>query len=169
MPSAYELRTESRVFKEERFDTIMWLNVGLRKADREFVFEYHTNDNVESRRKLTVLVIDDSADIALMLTTILQNAGYEAVMSTSAVEALKLADNRNFDLVISDIAMPEMDGYSLARALRSRPEYREVPLIAVTGFDQYDDRERALAAGFNTHVKKPVEPTHFIELVSNIT
>jgi CheY-like chemotaxis protein len=157
------------VFKEEGFDTIMWLDIGLRKTGREFVFEYHTNDNVEGRRKLSALVVDDSADIALMLTMILQNAGYEAVMSTSAVEALKLADNRNFDLVISDIAMPEMDGYSLARALRSRPEYRQIPLIAVTGFDRYDDRERALAAGFNTHIKKPVEPTRFIELVSSIT
>jgi len=147
----------------------MGLDVRLRKDAGEFLFDYHTNDSGESRGKLTALVVDDSTDIALMLAMILQKAGYEAVMSTSAVEALKLADNRHFDLVISDIAMPEMDGYSLARALRSRPEYREVPLIAVTGFDQYDDRERALAAGFNTHIKKPVEPTHFIELVSSIT
>jgi CheY-like chemotaxis protein len=114
-------------------------------------------------------VVDDSTDIALMLATILRHAGYEAVMSTSAVEALKLADVKHFDLVISDIAMPEMDGYSLASALRSRPEYRQVPLIAVTGFDQYDDRERALAAGFTTHIKKPVEPTQLVELVRSIT
>jgi CheY-like chemotaxis protein len=146
----------------------MSLDVGLRKAAEEFLLECRTNDNVESGRKPTALVVDDSTDIAVMLTMILQQAGYDAVMSTSAVEALKLADTRHFDLVISDIAMPEMDGYSLARALRSRPEYREVPIIAVTGFDQYDDREGALAAGFNTHMKKPIEPTRFIELVRSV-
>jgi CheY-like chemotaxis protein len=109
--------------------------------------------------------VDDSTDIAIMLVMILQHAGYDAVMSISAPEALKLAHTQHFDLVVSDIAMPEMDGYSLVRALRSIPEYQDVPLVAVTGFDQYDDRERALAAGFNTHVRKPIHPEMFMELI----
>lgn len=67
-----------------------------------------------------------------------------------------------------DIAMPGMDGYSLATALRSRPEYQEVPLVAVTGFDQYDDRERALAAGFNTHLRKPIDPLEFTDLIQKL-
>ncbi|HJP91579.1 MAG TPA: response regulator [Pyrinomonadaceae bacterium] len=118
--------------------------------------------------KPIALVVDDSIDIGLLLVMILQSAGYEAVMSTSAIDALALMEEKHFDLVVSDIAMPDMDGYSLANALRSRPEYQHVPLIAVTGFDQYDDRQRALAAGFNTHVKKPIDPASFINLIRQL-
>ena len=120
------------------------------------------------QQKPTALVVDDSIDIAIMLVMILQHSGYEAVMSTSAVEALKLTEAQHFDLVVSDIAMPGMDGYALAMALRSRPEYQGVPLVAVTGFDQYDDRQRALAAGFNTHIRKPIDPTKFIDLIQKL-
>ena len=124
---------------------------------------------LESQPKPTALVVDDSTDIAFMLVMILQSAGYEAVMSTSATDALALTDVKHFDLVVSDIAMPDMDGYSLAKALRSRPEYEHIPLVAVTGFDQFDDRERALAAGFNTHVKKPIDPSSFINLIRKLS
>jgi len=88
-------------------------------------FERHANKATgpESQLKPTALVVDDSADIAFMLLMILQNAGYEAVMSTSAIDALSLTELKHFDLVVSDIAMPDMDGYSLAKALRSRAEY----------------------------------------------
>ena len=122
----------------------------------------------EFQTKPIALVIDDSIDIALLLVLILQSAGYEAVMSTSAIDALALTEEKHFDLVVSDIAMPDLDGYSLANALRSRPEYQHVPLVAVTGFDQFDDRQRALAAGFNTHVKKPIDPASFINLIRQL-
>ena len=122
----------------------------------------------EPQSKPIALVIDDSIDIGFLLVMILQSAGYEAVMSTSAIDALALTEERHFDLVVSDIAMPDMDGYSLANALRSRPEYQHVPLVAVTGFDEYDDRQRALAAGFNTHVKKPIDPATFINVIRQL-
>src|SRR5262245_32110850 len=115
------------------------------------------------------LIVDDSTDIALMLATILQQNGYEALIVTSAIEALALVKGKCFDLVISDIAMPEMDGYALAKAIRSLPEYQTVPLIAVTGFDQYDDRGRAIEAGFNTHMKKPIDPGNFMKLIRSLT
>ena len=66
-------------------------------------------------------MVDDSADIAQMLVVILRRAGYEPIMSMSATEALELATQTDFDLVISDIGMPIMDGYELARALRALP------------------------------------------------
>jgi len=122
----------------------------------------------ESQLKPVALVIDDSIDIAFLLVMLLQSAGYEAVMSTSAIDALALTEEKHFDLVVSDIAMPDMDGYSVANALRSRPEYQHVLLVAVTGFDEYDDRQRALAAGFNTHVKKPIDPTSFINIIRQL-
>ena len=98
--------------------------------------------------KQHVLVVDDSVDIALMLVMILQRAGYDAVMAVSATDALALAQREQFDLVISDIGMPQMDGYDLARSLRALPEYASIPMVAITGYAQFDDRWRALAAGF---------------------
>ena len=119
----------------------------------------------EPQLKPHALVVDDSEDIALLFAMMLQHAGYDALMTTSPADALKAARREHFDLVISDIGMPEMDGYALAEALRALPDFRTVPMIAVTGFDEYDNRERALAAGFNTHVKKPIDPTSFMGLV----
>ena len=118
--------------------------------------------------KPTALVVDDSVDIAFMLTTILQQAGYEALMATSAIEALELVKGKRFDLVISDIAMPDMNGYRFAKELRSLPEYQAVPLIAITGFDEYDDRERAIETGFHTHLKKPIDPANFMKVILSL-
>ena len=120
---------------------------------------------MEKQTTLRVLVVDDSADIAQMLVVILRRAGYEAIMSMSATEALELATQTDFDLVISDIGMPIMDGYELAKALRALPRYNKIPMIAVTGFAQYDDRERALDAGFNVHMKKPLDYTSLVGII----
>jgi two-component system CheB/CheR fusion protein len=132
--------------------------------------ESHSEEETrpECQFKLRALVVDDSTDIALMLVMILQHAGYEAVMAVSATNALTLAQREHFDLIVSDIGMPEMDGYSFAKAIRSLPDYRTVPMIAVTGFAEYDDRDRARDAGFNTHVKKPIDPASFINTVKTL-
>ena len=114
------------------------------------------------------LVVDDSADIAFMMVMILQHAGYEAAMAVSAVEALALAQREHFDLIISDIGMPQMDGYAFAERLRALPSYRSTPMIAITGFAEYDDRDRALSAGFNTHLKKPVDVVKLLELIQGL-
>ena len=118
--------------------------------------------------KPNALVVDDSADIAFMMVMILQHAGYEAVMAISAVEALPLAQREHFDLIISDIGMPQMDGYAFAERLRALPAYRSTPMIAVTGYAEYDDRDRALSAGFNTHLKKPVDVVKLLELIEGL-
>jgi len=64
--------------------------------------------------------------------------------------------------------MPEMDGYALVKALRSLSGYSEVPMIAITGFSEYEDRDRALAAGFDAHVKKPIDASRLIELIEEL-
>jgi CheY-like chemotaxis protein len=71
-------------------------------------------------------------------------------------------------VVISDIGMPEMNGYELARALRTIPAYENVPLVALTGYSMFDDRNRSLLAGFNEHVTKPINPRAFVELLEQL-
>ncbi|HEX8710141.1 MAG TPA: response regulator [Pyrinomonadaceae bacterium] len=118
--------------------------------------------------RLRMLVVDDEADIRLMLDLFLRNAGHEVVTASSANLALEAARREQFDLIVSDIGMPEMDGYQLALALRSMPGYKFVPLIAVTGFVEYSDRERALRAGFDERLTKPLNLNALLKIVSRL-
>ena len=71
-------------------------------------------------------------------------------------------------MIISDIGMPEMNGYELARALRALPGYEAVPMVAVTGYSMFDDRERSLRSGFNAHMTKPIEPRALLDLIEQL-
>ena len=136
----------------------------------EFNFEA-TDYQQESLGKVgtrSALVVDDAPDIALMLAFYLKRAGYRVVPVYSSSEALDAAQSEHFDLVISDIGLPVMDGYELARKLRALDDYLVTPMIAVTGFSEYDDQQKALSAGFNAHVRKPVDPTKLVELIEQL-
>ena len=114
------------------------------------------------------LVVDDAPDVTEMIALFLRYAGYETVMAFSAYDALEAARDGNFDVVVSDIGMPGMNGYELAEALRLLPEYGDVPIIAVTGFSAFDDRGRALKSGFNAHMTKPINPVSLLELIERL-
>jgi CheY-like chemotaxis protein len=118
--------------------------------------------------KMSVLVVDDVHDVTEMIALFLKHAGYEVVTADSALKALQLAESGHFDLVISDIGMPEMNGYELAGALRNLAAYQNIPLIAVTGYTEYDDRGRSLKAGFTAHLTKPIEPAHLLNLINDL-
>ena len=122
----------------------------------------------KNKEKRRVLIVDDAPDVTEMLATFLRHAGFEAVMAFSAGEALEVAQTEQFAIVISDIGMPGMNGYDLAIALRALPEYRSVPMIAVTGFAMYDDRDRALESGFNAHMAKPINPMSLLDLIKSL-
>jgi len=121
-----------------------------------------------SERSRSVLVIDDVSDVTDMLTVLLTHAGYDVTAAASALEAISLAQDHQFDLIISDIGMPEMNGYELAQALRSQAGYEVVPMVALTGFSMFDDRNRSLMAGFNAHVTKPIDPRRFLDLIEQL-
>jgi CheY-like chemotaxis protein len=116
----------------------------------------------------SALVVDDVADVTDMLSVLLTHAGYDVTCASTAPEALALAREQHFDVVISDIGMPEMNGYELAKALRSLPDYETVPMVAVTGYSMFDDRSRSLTAGFNAHVTKPIDPRAFLDLIEQL-
>ena len=115
-----------------------------------------------------VLIVDDVPDVTEMIALLLKHAGYDVSTADSAKSALRLARKKNYDLVISDIGMPEMNGYELAGALRALNNYSNTPMIAVTGYSEYDDRGRAVKAGFNVHLTKPIEPAHLLTLMSEL-
>jgi two-component system CheB/CheR fusion protein len=103
-----------------------------------------------------ILVVDDTRDTLETFAYLLEHAGAHVVQANSGAEALRLAETAAFDLVISDIGMPNMDGYELMAELRRRPRTRTTPTIALTGYGRPEDVHRALASGFDAHLDKPV-------------
>ena len=120
------------------------------------------------RERRTALVVDDVADVTEMLAVVLTHAGYSVVTAASAPAALKAAREHQFDVIISDIGMPEMNGYQLAREMRMMPGYETVPMVAVTGYSMFDDKERSTNAGFNAHMTKPIDPRALLELIDQL-
>lgn len=116
----------------------------------------------------SALVVDDVADVTEMLSVLLTHAGYEVVTASSAPMALETVKRKRFDVIISDIGMPEMNGYQLAREIRQLPDYEVVPMVAVTGYSMFDDKERSLKAGFNAHLTKPIDPRALLDLIEQL-
>lgn len=108
------------------------------------------------RRPLRLLIVEDHIDTALMLERLLAARGYEVRRSDSAEAALRLAESEGFDIVISDIGLPDMPGHDLMRRLRNRHPVRG---IAMSGFGMEEDVRRSLDAGFSEHLVKPVNLT----------
>ena len=120
------------------------------------------------REPLRLLVVDDAPDVTEMIALMMSYAGYRVATAFSATEALDAARTERFDAIISDIGMPGMSGYQLAEALRALPAYRSTPLIAVTGFSMYEDRQRALNAGFDDFLNKPISPSALLDTVRRL-
>ena len=114
------------------------------------------------------LIAEDTSDIAGLMQMTLTRLGVDSHHALNGVLALEFLSERLPDILLLDIGMPGMNGYDLALALRSLPEYRDVPLIAVTGFSIYDDRGRALECGFNAHLTKPINPMTLLDLIKSL-
>ncbi|HYO91547.1 MAG TPA: response regulator [Pyrinomonadaceae bacterium] len=120
------------------------------------------------KRHARVLVVDDAPDVLEMFSMMLKLSGYDVEVAASAAEALEHARSMQFDVIVSDIGMPEMNGYELAKRLRQMPDYSHVPMIAVTGYAMYKDKSQALDSGFNAHLSKPVNPTTLLDLIEQL-
>ncbi|MGI8838562.1 MAG: PAS domain S-box protein [Pyrinomonadaceae bacterium] len=116
-----------------------------------------------------ILVVDDSAETTDMLGRLLQFEGAFVESARSGAEALEIARRKNFDLVVSDISMPEMDGYQLLQKLRELPSMANVPAVALTGYGRGADIERALAEGFAEHLTKPLDLDQLLQIVRRLT
>ncbi len=116
----------------------------------------HVPDS-EAPTQRRILVCDDNTDAAEMMAMLLEAAGHEVVTTYTGEDAIAQAISVQPDLVFLDIGLPGMDGYEVARQLRSRPQTHDVTIAALTGYGQIEDREAALTAGCDLHLVKPVD------------
>jgi signal transduction histidine kinase len=116
-----------------------------------------------------VLVVEDSSETLELLEMLFTRRGYEVMGAGSAADAIRCVRERKPGIIISDISMPGVDGYTLLAELRRMPGLEAVPAIALTGHAMDEDRARALAAGFSIHIPKPVDPEELIRVVRRLT
>ncbi|HBB30769.1 MAG TPA: hybrid sensor histidine kinase/response regulator [Cyanobacteria bacterium UBA8803] len=118
-----------------------------------------------------VLLIDDERDTREFLTFMLEQYGALVTAATSAREGLEVLERLTPDVLVSDIGMPEQDGYTLLHQIRARsPEQGGgIPAVALTAYAREEDRQQAISAGFQVHISKPVEPTTLVHVVATLT
>jgi signal transduction histidine kinase len=142
---------------------------GLPRAAPEVAAEEPEREEERETPGVPVLVVDDSEETVELLQMFFARRGYDVMGAGSAAEAVRRAGERAPGLIISDISMPGVDGYSLLAELRRMPGLEGVPAIALTGHALDEDRERALEAGFSVHVPKPVDPDELLRVVRKLT
>jgi signal transduction histidine kinase/DNA-binding response OmpR family regulator len=119
---------------------------------------------------LRILVVDDESDACDIIAAALRHAGAFVVAANSAADAFHALDTVQPDLMVSDIAMPELDGYSLIRQIRRRPagQRGDIPAIALTAYARKEDRTNALSAGYQAHLAKPIDQVELINCIAQL-
>lgn len=114
-----------------------------------------------------ILIVDDEADMRELLLTLLEGSGAKVVAASSALEALQALDEFHPAILISDVGMPIVDGYTLIRQVRTRSPARggAIPAIALTAYAGETDQQQALAAGFHQHLSKPIDPDKLLQAI----
>lgn len=150
-----------------------------RKDIRQGGAETDETDQAEARRSsetagrldgLRILVVEDDADARSLIRMMLELSGAGVAVASTVAEAMQALEAEKPDVLVSDIAMPDEDGYVLLRKVRSLPPERGglTPAIALTGYAGRKDRELAIAAGYHTHIAKPIEPVQLVEAIERL-
>jgi CheY-like chemotaxis protein len=128
-------------------------------------------DKPSALNGLRVLIVDDEADARELCTTVLEQYGAEVIAVATASEALDVIKQSQPDVLVSDIGMPQEDGYSLiarVRALKTE-QGGQIPAVALTAYARESDRTKVLMAGFQQHLPKPVRPAELAGVVATLT
>ena len=115
-----------------------------------------------------VLVLDDEADARQLMRRVLSRCEAEVALASSAAEAFDLVETFLPDVIVSDVGMPEVDGYDFIRRVRAKRASKVLPAAALTAFARAEDRKHALLAGFQTHLAKPVDPAELVAVVASL-
>jgi len=109
-----------------------------------------------------ILVIEDNQQNMYLMQYMLEHSGYEVVIANTGAQAMDVAAQIKSDLILMDIQLPDIDGLEVTRRIRLLEEYATVPIIAVTSFAMVGDKQKALAAGCNGYIEKPINPETFL-------
>lgn len=110
-----------------------------------------------------VLVVEDNPFNMELVLEILDGMGFIAAGAANGAEAIKNVEKDVYDLVLMDIELPGMDGVAISKIIKNKPEYKNVPIIALTAYAMKGDKERFLAAGFNDYISKPLDVPDFMK------
>ncbi|MFA4958090.1 MAG: response regulator [Candidatus Methanoperedens sp.] len=117
---------------------------------------------------MKVLAVEDTKNDRLLITKILLSAGYDVKSACNGIEALEMIENEKPDLIISDIMMPQMDGFSLCRELKTNERTRDIPILFYTAtYTEYEDEKLAIFEGAAGFIRKPEKPLNILEIIKN--
>ena len=122
-------------------------------------------------RPLRILVVEDNEINLRMVTKVLLNAGHEVTIARDGEEAVRLFQDKSFDLVLMDVNLPVLDGLTATERIRSLEEQSEIrtPIVAVTAFAMPEDKDRCLDAGMDVYLSKPIKPAVLLETIATLT
>ncbi|HEA26361.1 MAG TPA: response regulator [Ectothiorhodospiraceae bacterium] len=116
--------------------------------------------------KQTALVVEDNEDNMVLITMLLNNAGYESIWAETGEKGVQMAAEKQPDFVILDIQLPDINGNEVLKRIRALDmDIAKVPIIAMTSYAMSGDRERLLAAGCDGYIEKPIDPMHVIDQI----
>lgn len=116
--------------------------------------------------KQTALVVEDNEDNMVLITMLLDNAGYESIWAETGEKGVQMAAEKQPDFVILDIQLPDINGNEVLKRIRALDmDIAKVPIIAMTSYAMSGDRERLLAAGCDGYIEKPIDPMHVIDQI----
>jgi two-component system, cell cycle response regulator DivK len=115
----------------------------------------------------TVLHVEDNHDNRLLVRRLLQAFGYNVIEAENALRAREMVKNHQPDLILMDINMPDVDGYTLTNELKAMPKLQGIPIVAITANVMKGDRERTLSAGCDGYIEKPIDVDRFIDQVDH--
>jgi two-component system, cell cycle response regulator DivK len=113
--------------------------------------------------KARILLIEDNPQNRYLAKFLLERRGHEVFQAETGPQGLELAAKLLPDLILLDIQLPGMDGHAVARALKSDPQVKRIPIVAVTSYAMVGDRENCLAAGAEGYIEKPINPESFVD------
>jgi len=116
----------------------------------------------------TILAVDDSASMRQMIAFTLKGAGHDVTEAGDGEEALKIAKTKQFDLVVTDVNMPKMDGIALIKALRALGNYKGTPILTLTTEGSAEKKQEGKAAGATGWIVKPFQPDTLLQTISKV-
>jgi len=114
-----------------------------------------------------ILVVDDDEMVLMALDELLKWEGYDIETVSSGAEALQRLDQGRYDLLMLDVIMPEMDGFTLCKRIREKEPYKETPIVFLTAKSRDEDRVRGMEAGANLFLSKPISPDKLLGIVAD--